>query len=149
MLSLDGSKPIPCGSLKPSMVLRTAPLARSTTPIESFPSSATKSSFRERSTERWSIRPLTGPSGILPSSSKSGVAAFCARLGIGARSASASSRLRAYMRSALGDIDMVWRRFQTRGLLERVIMGPEMHDVDSRLFTDHVVVQCPDPDAML
>src|SRR3954452_11538700 len=129
---------MPCGSWKPRIVLISFRFATSITPTLSLPSSATDNHCRLRSIARWSIRPLTGPSGILVSSC-SGTAAVCAFAMTGLSSRNASSRRR-MPRSAFRDIDMVQRGFQPGCELLRIVMRPEMHEEEAWLLTDHVVV---------
>src|SRR3954452_5585039 len=138
---------MPCGSWKPRIVLIRFWFATSITPTLSLPSSATDSHCRLMSIARWSIRPLTGPSGTLASNC-SGAAAVCAFAINGLSSRSASSRWRA-PRSALRKIDMRQRRLQPGRELQGIVMRPEMHEVEARLLADHVVVQSRDLDAIL
>src|SRR4051795_6878349 len=138
---------MPCGSWKPRIVLISFRFATSITPTLSLPSSATNSHCRLMSIARWSMRPLTGPSGILASNC-SGAASVCAFAMNGLSSRSASSRWRA-PRLALRKIDMRQRRLQPGRELQGIVMRPEMHEVEARLLADHVIVQRRHLDAIL
>src|SRR3954452_1578002 len=96
---------------------------------------------------RWSMRPLTGPSGILASNC-SGVVAVCAFAINGLSSRSASSTWRA-PHSALRNVDMRQRRLQPGRELQGIVMRPEMHEVEARLLAGHVIVQSRDLNAIL
>ena len=52
-------------------------------------------------------------------------------------------------RSALRDIDLRKRRLQPLGKLLRVIIGPEVHEVEVRLIVEHVVVDRRNLDPVL
>src|SRR5271166_3368709 len=98
---------------------------------------------------RWSIRPLTSPSGILDSSTRGGLG-ICAEPGVGSVMPARSRIVRANMTPlALGDVDLSERRFQAFGELLRVVIRPEMHEEQPRLVVEHVVVECGNLDPVL
>src|SRR5271169_132770 len=124
----------------PGIVRSTFPAARSTTPTLLLPSSATNSRRRFKSMPRWSIRPFTSPSGILDSSTRGGLG-ICAEPGAGSIMPARSRIVRANITPlALGDVDLSERRFQAFGELLGVVIRPEMHEKQTRLVVEHVVV---------
>src|SRR4051794_31228062 len=50
---------------------------------------------------------------------------------------------------ALDDVDVTERRLQSGSELERIVLRPEMHEVEARLLTEHVVVHGCNLDTVL
>src|SRR5271165_161376 len=146
---MKGTYATPWGSLKPLIVRNILPAARSTTPRLSLPSSATNSRRRFTSMARWSIRPLTPPSGIFPSSTRGGLAVW-AEPAVGSVMIPRRRIARANITpSALGDVDMRERRLQPLGELLGIVIGPEVHEIEAWLVVEHVVVDRRDFDPVL
>jgi len=93
------------------------------------------------------MRPLTCPRGIFASSIRGGfvVCALSRRARRGSRPVASPTRTR----PALCDIDLCERGLQPLGKLLRIVIGPEVHEVEMRLVIEHVIVDCRNLDPVL
>src|ERR1051325_6344594 len=114
----------------------------------SLPSSATSRRCLLRSIARWSMRPLTAPSGIFDSSSNT-APPVCAIAGYPSISTAAPIRSARTISSALGDIDVRQRRLQAGREFLGIVIRPEMHKEKPGLFVEHMVVDGGYLDAVL